>query len=694
MKGRTFLTGTVAVILSCTGLAAAEQTENNAEPSRYMDEIVVTATGTANKVMETSSNIGVIKSEDLEKMDAKTVADAIKQLPGVYYTNASGLQPKISLRGTHIGMSGGALVLLNGIPVNMGKFGYTDFESLPVKNIERVELVKGPMSALYGGDSARGVINIITKRGDKPLAGSIDISAGSNNDQRYSALTYGGVENFDYNVNIKKRIQDGYRDDTSIDNNYLNGEVGYYVNDDTRLALYLNIMDGERQLAKKLNQRERRKNPKQASDYSDTETTDVISGINLEVNKDSYDLHTTFYYKNRDKTYENYKRATKTPYRELLNEDIFGTRFIFSYKRPIAKRKNTFSIGFDYDHDGNDLLTTRAAGKKPGSPYTRHDPKKSGDFTRQELGIFVQDEFKLLDNLFFTAGLRWDYFAFDNNADYDFSRGGKYPYDTNPDFNEWNPRFSVNYLPLENLNIYGGYSRAYRAPNIYDYYASGAPSAKYSYTLKPETFTQYEAGSRYGYGPWLNLDATIFYITIDDMLDTAYADDGTYMGKQNISEATLKGFELGVSGTPFEWFEYRLAYTYTDARYSDTLLYKVSQKKIVDVDGKRLTKVPFNIININLDFRLFQTNSFKILYHLNLFAQSEYEMDKANTEQYDSYKLVNTKLRLVHEKFEAYVAVDNVFNEDYDGYAYRSGSKNYYFPAAGTTFAVGISYKF
>ena len=137
-----------------TGTTDSAATQTSAENTFYMDEVVVTATQTENKVMETSSNISVIKASDLQNMDAKNLGDALKKVPGIFYTNASGLEPKISLRGTHIGMSGGALVLLNGIPVNMGKFGYTDFESLPIENIERVEVVKGPMSALYGGDSA------------------------------------------------------------------------------------------------------------------------------------------------------------------------------------------------------------------------------------------------------------------------------------------------------------------------------------------------------------------------------------------------------------------------------------------------------------------------------------------------------------------------------------------------------------
>ncbi len=664
------------------------------QPAEYLDDVVVTATRTANRVMETASNIAVIKAADLEKMDAKNLGDALKKIPGVFYSNASGLEPKISLRGTHIGMSGGALVLLNGIPVNMGKFGYTDFEALPIENIERVEIVKGPMSALYGGDSARGVISITTKRGDRPLQGNLSLAGGTHNDQRYSALAYGARGAFDYNLNLKKREQNGYRDHTTIDNYYANGELGWFLSEATRLSFYFNLADKERKLAKKLTEAQRDRNPRFAPDYSNTDNTDVITGLGLAIGKELYELKTTLYYKNRDKEYENYKLATRIPYREDLDEDICGIRSLFSWKQPLCGRANTLSLGFDCDYDRSDLKTVKAVKKVPGAPYVKPDPKKSGTFSRTEFGLFLQDELSLRDNLTLTFGLRYDYFAFDNDADYDFSQGGKYDYDNKPDFDEWNPRLSLNYLPLDDLGFYASYSKAYRAPNIYDYYASGSYSARNAYTLEPETFTQYEIGVRYRPAAWFNAELCYFHLVIDDMLDTAYDENGTYMGKQNISEATIEGVELTLAGEPCERFSYRIGYSWMDSEYSDDLLYKVGRKKVVNVKGNSLTKVPDHKLNIDLDFELLQREAFRLLWHVNYYYQDKFEMDKANSDQYKDYNLVNSKLRLLHDDFEVFVAVNNIFDEDYDGYAYRSYGKNYYYPAAGTTYAAGLMYKF
>lgn len=170
MKGFGLILG-IMIVLSGPGSGYAGSAD--LKKTIAMDDVVVTSTRTEHTIMETPSNISVINEKAIKAMDAKNMAELIKKQPGVFYTNASGLEPKISLRGTHIGMSPGALVLVNGIPLSLGKFGYTDYESIPVETIERIEIVKGPMSSLYGGNSARGVINVITKRGKKGFGGSI-----------------------------------------------------------------------------------------------------------------------------------------------------------------------------------------------------------------------------------------------------------------------------------------------------------------------------------------------------------------------------------------------------------------------------------------------------------------------------------------------------------------------------------------
>ncbi|PHR23191.1 MAG: hypothetical protein COA36_17270 [Desulfotalea sp.] len=688
MNLRRLIMGVTAMVFISPTVYAEENTTS--VQTQALDEMVVTSTRTEQPIMKTPTNISVITAKEIKAMDARNMAELVKKLPGVFYTNASGLEPKISLRGTHIGMSPGAMVIVNGIPLSLGKFGYTDYESIPVETIERIEVVKGPMSSLYGGNSARGVINVITKRSKDNFGGKVSVVGGSNNDRRGSALIYGAGEKTDYSLNVKKKKADGYRDDTWLDNFYVNGEAGYWLSDATRLGAYLNVTDKERSLAKKLTKSQREKDPKQATDYSLTDNTDLIAGLSLEHIEKSYDLTSTFYYKYRDKSYKNYLKATATPYQEELDENVLGMRNIFTYKQPVMSRANKLSLGFDYDHDSIDLLTMKAVSKNASLPYTKKDSKKSGDFKSQMLGIFIQDEFSLWDNLIITASLRYDYFEFDNDADYDFSRNGTLDYEDNPDYDKLNPRLALNYQFSDQISIYGSSAQSYRAPSIYDYYASGTYSAKSGYVLKPETFTQYETGFRYQMARWLNIDATIYYLTIEDMLDSAYDKDGNYKGKQNINEATMKGFELALSGSLLERVTYSLAYTYTDAEYSGDFYTKDG----ANINGNDITKVPENRLNIDLGIDVLKLNAGTLFWNINVMAQDQYAMDNVNSNYYQGYALLNTLLRWKSDNYSIFLSVDNVLDKDYDGYAYTRSGKDYYYPAEGTTFSTGLEFKF
>ncbi|WDN88739.1 iron complex outermembrane recepter protein [Desulfosarcina sp. BuS5] len=681
------------LIFNCS-LYAEDQTGRQDTETVKMEEMVVTSTRTEHSMLDTPSNISVITSKDIASMDAKTLPEVIKKLPGAFYSNASGLEPHLSLRGTRIGMSGGAMVILNGIPVSMGKFGYTDWESIPVENIERVEVVKGPLSSLYGGDSARGVINIVTKKSDKSVAGKVSFAAGDFHDRRYNALIYGSRDKFFYNLNAKTRRSRAYSNKSQVDNDYYNGEFGVYLADTVSLAFNFNVADKERTLARRLTEAEVKEDRNQATDYSYTENTDVITGLNLKVNQDIFDLTTTLYYKNRDKDYENYKMATKTPYKEELDEDVFGAKFIFTLKQPVAGKPNLLSAGFDYDNDQIDIENKKAASKTVGLPYTIADPKKSGDFKREEFGIFLQNEFSVIENLTLTAGIRYDYFEYDNDSDYDFSKGGALNYEDTPHYDKWNPRFAINYRPLNNFSIYGSYNKSYRAPNVYDYYYSASYSAKSAYTLKPEKFAQYEIGYRWFFTEWFNLDMSLFRIEIDDMLDTVYDQGGTYQGKQNISEVTIKGFEAAITGAPLKWLSYKLAYTYTDARYKSDTLVKDANKNVVSIRDNRLTKIPFNRVSADLDTTLFNINGYKLLWNVNMQYQDKYKMDKANDSEYKDYTLFNSKLNLSHKHFDIFVAAENLFDYQYDNYSYASYGKDYFYPAAGVTWFWGVAYKF
>ena len=162
-----------------------------------METLVVTASRSEKPVAETAPAITVITAEDLERQQMTTVADALRQVPGVEVAESGsrGSVTNVSLRGA---ASDQVLVLIDGVRVNNTALGSFDFANLTTENIERIEVLRGFGGTLYGSEAVGGVIQIITRRGSGPPRGSISVAAGNGATDREVAEVSGqaGIVSF------------------------------------------------------------------------------------------------------------------------------------------------------------------------------------------------------------------------------------------------------------------------------------------------------------------------------------------------------------------------------------------------------------------------------------------------------------------------------------------------------------------
>ncbi len=189
-------------IFSVTQLMAAE------EESILLDEVVVTAAKLEELVGETTSAVTVIKDEDIKKMNVEFVPDILRTIPelNVVQNGGVGKEATVLLRG---GKSAHTLVLIDGIKVNSTTTGSFDFSGINVDEIERIEIVKGPQSTIYGSEAIAGVINIITKKGEGALKIDASIEGGSFDTFKSSATVLGGDKNVHYRLTGNYTRTDG-----------------------------------------------------------------------------------------------------------------------------------------------------------------------------------------------------------------------------------------------------------------------------------------------------------------------------------------------------------------------------------------------------------------------------------------------------------------------------------------------------
>lgn len=196
-----------AALLSCTMTAhAADQNDAAA-----LAPVIVTATRTAITVDDALSSVTVITRADIERLQPVSVQDLLTGLPGVSFASTGGLGQQTSLfvRGTN---STHTLVLLDGVRLGSVTAGFASLEQIPVEQIERIEIVRGPRSSLYGADAIGGVIQIFTRHGqaDGGMAPSLSVTAGSNGLFGGEAGLSGGDAHAWYNLSLGGQYTSGF----------------------------------------------------------------------------------------------------------------------------------------------------------------------------------------------------------------------------------------------------------------------------------------------------------------------------------------------------------------------------------------------------------------------------------------------------------------------------------------------------
>lgn len=217
-------------------------------------EVVVTADRTDVPLKNTGSAITVITSEEIEKFGSKNIADVLRTVPGLTIAESGGLggEAKVSLRGASPGAS---MVLLDGVRISdpSNTEGYFDFGNFSAANIERIEILRGPQSALYGSDAMGGVINIITKKGKRTPVREVTVEGGSYGTYGARGLMSGANDTVSYAFGVNALHSDGfprygYRIDRDLFSRFgsdlpvpkndpvnmsgLNGSVLYRINQD------------------------------------------------------------------------------------------------------------------------------------------------------------------------------------------------------------------------------------------------------------------------------------------------------------------------------------------------------------------------------------------------------------------------------------------------------------------------------
>jgi vitamin B12 transporter len=212
---------------------AASSALSNSEAES--EGIVVSATRIETPEEESPASIDVIRADDFESKQTHRVADALREVPGVSVVQSGppGSLTSVFTRGLR---SEHTQVLLDGIPVNQGLQGAFNFADLTTDNIDRIEIVRGPQSTLYGPRALAGVIQIFTKRGSGTPTGEFSFEGGSNSTFRETLTSSGSAQQFDYSIGLSRLDTDNERPNNQYRLSSGIANVGWSPNEQLRIS--------------------------------------------------------------------------------------------------------------------------------------------------------------------------------------------------------------------------------------------------------------------------------------------------------------------------------------------------------------------------------------------------------------------------------------------------------------------------
>src|SRR5713101_4751411 len=214
---------------------ALRRTSTEQEQTAEAEPVIVSATRFDIPLDQSPASVSVITSEDIQRKQIERVSDALREVPGlsVVQTGTAGQLTSVFMRGLP---SQDMQVLLNGIPINQGLAGQFDFANLMTDDIDRIEIVRGPQSTLYGPRALAGVIQIFTKQGNGMPTAEVSAEGGSYDTFREALESNGKIDKFDYSIGASRLDTDNARPNNQYRNSSGIANIGWSPNDQLHIG--------------------------------------------------------------------------------------------------------------------------------------------------------------------------------------------------------------------------------------------------------------------------------------------------------------------------------------------------------------------------------------------------------------------------------------------------------------------------
>ncbi len=623
-------------------LACAFETSFS-EETVEMGERKVVAERVQNYTQEGSKEVNVVDSEDIENSGAQSIAEAVKSIPGVVVNDftGSGKTVVVDLRGQGEAAKNNVAVLIDGVKQNSMDMSGSDMLTIDVSQIERIEVIKGANSVLYGDKAIGGVINIITKKGSKKEGLSLAVNGNIDSDSSNRGNIRAGYKwkKFDTALFLGNNSTEGYRDNSKLEAFDGSLNFGWSVNEANRVELRAGKHKDRYEMPGSLTLAKMEADRKQANTASDYGKTDID------------DIYVQHIFKNSRVEVKSY--VSKTDKENLFNmwgneRTVESERVQLSTAANVNFGKNSLTAGADYINESSE--------------------EKSNKIEKKAVSLYVFDKYRLNDKLEFNLGARRE------QTEFSFYTGADREYNKNI-FEAGAKQFYS-----KSGSVYVRYAQGYRTPATDEYYEAEVPAwgipEHYNDNLKPQTSADYEVGIKDYFNYVGEIEGTLFFSKTEDEI--------YYNGMHNDNmegNTDRKGFELSLRNG------------FGNFSFNENISYVKTEVDGGPNDGKEVPGVP--------ELKAAAGAVWKIGYGVEAGLNYRYIgkryaiSDLANVGgKIEGYSVTDLEVRKDIKGFKLFAGAKNIFNKKYCEYVVNYGYGANYYPSPERTVYAGVRYSY
>jgi iron complex outermembrane receptor protein len=657
-----------------------------------LPEMVVSTSREQELASTTPLSVGVIQEQEIRETRGHHPSELVNHVPGVYVSNFGGEGHATAIR-QPITTKALYAYLEDGVPIrSTGFFNHNALYEINIPQAGRLEIIKGPGTAVYGSDAVGGVINSYTREPSAQPEADLFVEGGSSTYVRGLGSVSRSFGRSGVRLDANVTRSDGWRNNTPYDRQSGTLRWDYHLSDRARIKTLASVShidqpgDGGSDLT--------------ATDFQIAPSltyspiafrrvwaTRLSSELQVRTERSSF----------RGTVYARYNSMDLLPSWQLtFDPQVWESRnysigVLTHWRRTLPQLRTNLSSGVDLEYSPGSRLETGIIPQRTGQVFTGYTPAEvqyDYDVAFWQVSPYAQADVSLPGRVQLSAGVRYDQlgYDYDNRLSVLDTLTHRRPASTGVNFNRLSPKLGATWEIAPNASVFASYRAAFRAPSESQLFRQG--SAISTVDLKPVRVGSWEAGFRTALGGVVTLEATGYTMRLRDDIVTFIDPSNGLRLTQNAGATNHRGVEVGVGVALLRDVRLEAAASY--AKHT----YVAWNPAGADYSGKEMELAPRFLGNARLSYRPTFISSGMIAFEWTRLGS--YWMDPENSHKYSGHSLFNVYGTVpVVANLELTGRVTNLGNRRFaETSSYNEQQRERFRPGAPRQFFLGAQYRF